>query len=77
MPIYEYTCDDCGKNFERLVFGSEIPDCPSCDGKKVKKMMSTCGFLSKGAGGETMASSASAASACGSCSAGSCASCGH
>jgi len=77
MPIYEYKCDDCDGGFEKLVFGSETPDCPSCGGKKVKKLMSACGFLSKGAGGEVTASTATAAPSCGGCSATSCGSCGH
>jgi len=76
MPIYEYCCEDCQKNFEKLVFGSEQPDCPSCNSKKVNRLMSTCGFLSKGSGGETTGSSAGA-SACGGCSATSCSTCGH
>ncbi|MDM8535320.1 zinc ribbon domain-containing protein [Desulfobacterales bacterium HSG17] len=76
MPIYEYHCDDCGKDFECIVFGSETPECKHCDGKNIKRMMSACGFLSKGAGGETVSTSAGASS-CGSCSATSCGSCGH
>ena len=76
MPIYEYKCDDCEDSFEKLVFGSETPGCPSCGGAKVKKLMSACGFLSKGASGETTASTASAPS-CGGCSATSCGSCGQ
>jgi hypothetical protein len=42
----------------------------------VNKLMSTCGFLSKGSGGETLKSSA-ASESCGGCSATSCAGCGH
>jgi len=80
MPIHEYKCDDCEDSFEKLVFGSEAPDCPSCGGANVKKLMSTCGFLTKGAGGEPTAPTASApasTSSCGGCSATSCGSCGH
>ncbi len=74
MPIYEYHCDKCDDDFEYLVFGSELPECPTCANKDVAKLMSACGFLSKGSGGETVSSSASASS-CGGCSATSCASC--
>lgn len=76
MPIYEYCCKDCKNEFEYLVFGSELPICPECESNKVARLMSACGFLSKGSSGETISSSATAASSCGSCSATSCAGCG-
>ncbi len=76
MPIFEYQCTRCGQEFEKLVFGRETPACPECHSDKVCKLMSTCGFVSKGAGGETVGSSAGA-SACGGCTAGSCAGCGQ
>ncbi|MEE4359246.1 MAG: zinc ribbon domain-containing protein [Desulfococcaceae bacterium] len=77
MPIYEYHCDQCDKNFECLMFRSDdVPECPDCKGNHVRKMMSACGFLSKGGGGETVSRSAGASS-CGGCTASSCAGCGH
>ncbi|MCF8067327.1 MAG: zinc ribbon domain-containing protein [Desulfobacterales bacterium] len=76
MPIYEYHCNDCGKDFEYLVLGSDKPECEFCKSKKVKRLMSTCGFLSKGSGGETVSSSAGASS-CSGCSATSCSGCGN
>jgi len=76
MPIYEYNCEGCGKNFEYLVLGEEATHCPKCNSEKVKRQMSVCGFVSKGAGGETISSSASDTS-CGGCTATSCSSCGH
>ena len=77
MPIYEYKCNTCDKNFEILVMGSSTPECPSCDSKDLSRLMSACGFISKssGLGGETKVKS-SASSACGSCSSSSCSSCG-
>jgi len=75
MPIYEYRCSKCNLEFEYLVFGNDKPDCPACKSKKVDKLMSACGFVSKGSGGETVSSSASA-SGCSGCSASSCAGCG-
>ncbi len=76
MPIYEYKCNECGKNFEYLVMGNKEPEnCPSCNSEKVKKLVSSCGFFSKGSGGETVRASAGTSS-CGSCSAMSCSSCG-
>ena len=77
MPIYEYRCTDCGKNFECLVFGQEAPEnCPRCEGRNVQRLLSACGFVSKGSGGETLTKSAGA-SACTGCAATNCGSCGH
>jgi putative FmdB family regulatory protein len=77
MPIYEYHCNACGHNFEYLVMGSNEPNqCPECRDSAVCRLMSTCGFISKGSGGETVGSSASSSS-CTGCSASSCAGCGH
>ena len=75
MPIFEYQCKGCGCQFERLVFGQESPSCPDCESTNVSKLMSACGFVSKGAGGQTVGSSAS--SSCSGCKASSCSSCGH
>lgn len=74
MPIYEYQCKGCGHEFECLVFGKETPVCPACESKKVGKLMSCCGFVSKSAGGQVTASSSSG---CSGCKATSCSSCGH
>ncbi|MCG6892734.1 MAG: zinc ribbon domain-containing protein [Desulfobacteraceae bacterium] len=76
MPIYEYRCEKCGQEFESLVFGSETPSCIRCSSNKVEKLMSLCGHVTKGSGGQTVSRSAGASS-CGSCSASSCAGCGH
>jgi putative FmdB family regulatory protein len=76
MPIYEYHCNHCKKDFERLVFGNEQPGCPSCNSKKVKKLMSASTFYSKGGHGQTV-KAAAGASSCTGCAATSCKSCGH
>lgn len=76
MPIYEYHCEQCDKNFECLVFGSETPNCPSCHSTNINKLMSACGFMSKGGDGQTV-KTAAADSSCGGCAATSCAGCGH
>ncbi len=76
MPIFEYRCEECGETFEYLVMGAAEPQCPCCCSPKVCKLMSACGFTSKGGGGETVRRSAGASS-CGGCSASSCAGCGH
>jgi putative FmdB family regulatory protein len=43
MPLYDFTCDDCGTRFERLVRReAELPDvsCPSCEGRQVQRALS-------------------------------------
>ena len=75
MPIYEYHCEKCGEDFEFLVLGSDKPQCDACNSKRVTKLMSPCGFVSKGAGGQTV--STSAGSGCAGCGAGSCTGCTH
>lgn len=75
MPIYEYQCEDCKKVFEYLVMGGKDPEsCPKCKKKNIKRMMSSCGFVTKGDGGQTVKSSASTSS-CTGCTASSCAGC--
>ncbi len=71
MPIYEYHCDKCDHEFEKLVFNSsqEI-SCPECKSKKVKRMMSAFAFAVNGTFKST------AGSSCGSCSTHSCSTCG-
>ncbi|MBI4665348.1 MAG: zinc ribbon domain-containing protein [Nitrospinae bacterium] len=43
MPIYEYTCADCGAGFEALVFTAESAaslTCPKCSSGSIVKKMS-------------------------------------
>lgn len=74
MPIYEYKCPDCGREFEELVIGSNPQvACPQCGGEKCDKLMSAASFRSKGADGQT---AASGGGGCAGCSSSSCAGCG-
>jgi len=45
MPIYEYTCTECGKEFEELVplKRPDNPPCPVCGSAKTEKKMSLPG----------------------------------
>lgn len=47
MPIFEYRCQDCDNEFEKLVFRSDETDieCPSCRSKKVAKKMSVASVM--------------------------------
>lgn len=43
MPIFEFVCEDCGKEFERIFFISECDEavaCPSCESKRTRKNFS-------------------------------------
>ncbi|MBI5815725.1 MAG: zinc ribbon domain-containing protein [Nitrospinae bacterium] len=43
MPIYEYTCSNCGKSFEALVMSAESRKgikCPSCGSARIEKDLS-------------------------------------
>ena len=63
MPLYEYTCSDCGRKFEFLTREGQSPACPDCGGTHLEKLFSTYA-VSMGSG----ASHAHAApSPCGSC----------
>jgi putative FmdB family regulatory protein len=44
MPIYEYKCNQCGEDFEMLVFGNKTVDCPKCSSQDIKKKMSSFGM---------------------------------
>ena len=51
MPIYEYACDDCGKQCEVIqkVTDEPIDTCPECSGQ-MHKLISQTSFILKGAG---------------------------
>ncbi len=40
MPIYDYHCSDCGKDFELLVMASTTPACPMCGSGRLEKQVS-------------------------------------
>lgn len=52
MPIYEYQCQDCGHEIEKIQKMSDNPlsDCPSCEQPKLRKKISAAGFRLKGTG---------------------------
>jgi putative FmdB family regulatory protein len=60
MPIYEFQCNQCENEFEKLVFNSsEKIACPKCKSKKVHRMMSAFAFSSGGKFKSTASSSCS------------------
>jgi putative FmdB family regulatory protein len=77
MPIYEYCCHDCGKEFEELVFSERDPvRCPACGSERARKMISSCRTRM---GGDIPSAKESAGTGggggCAGCGGGSCATC--
>jgi putative FmdB family regulatory protein len=52
MPIYEYRCQSCGHELEKLQKLSDAPlvDCPACGKPTLSKLISAAGFRLKGGG---------------------------
>jgi putative FmdB family regulatory protein len=40
MPIYEYACAECGREFEALVRSDSTPECPDCHSTELRKLLS-------------------------------------
>ena len=76
MPIYEYSCDICGKEFEELVHGNADPGCPECGSDKTTRLVS-CACVRTSSSGDYGPSSSHGGygSGCCGCSGGNCASC--
>lgn len=44
MPIFEYRCLGCGNQFEYLILPTTPdPECPSCQSRKLEKLISLFG----------------------------------
>ena len=41
MPLFEYQCRECARQFETLVRGSEPVECPQCGSRTLEKLFST------------------------------------
>lgn len=54
MPIFEFRCEKCTHEFERVTFGSDEDPvtCPECGASETKKLLSvfSCSGISKDAG---------------------------
>ncbi len=52
MPIYEYSCNECGKVFEVFLgIKDKGPEkCLHCKSANIKKLVSNCSFQLKGTG---------------------------
>jgi putative FmdB family regulatory protein len=45
MPIFEYQCRDCETPFEAFVTAERTPECPSCHGANLAKLLSRPGMV--------------------------------
>lgn len=52
MPIYEFRCQSCGNEFEKLVSFSDtsVPGCPACQSADVKRQIAAPAIHFKGSG---------------------------
>lgn len=52
MPIYEFACQDCGHEFEKIqtFSDSSTPVCPNCQGVHVQRRLSAPAIHFKGSG---------------------------
>ena len=52
MPIYEFACQDCGHEFEKIqsFSDSSTPACPNCQGRHVQRRLSAPAIHFKGSG---------------------------
>lgn len=48
MPIYGFSCNACGKEFETLVRTDEEAECPACGGHDVARQLSLIASPNKG-----------------------------
>lgn len=52
MPIYEYRCESCGEELEKLqrMSDDKLVDCPVCSEPALKRLVSAAAFRLKGSG---------------------------
>lgn len=48
MPIFEYTCRACGREFEALVRSGATPACPACASTDLEKHLSAVAVKTEG-----------------------------
>jgi putative FmdB family regulatory protein len=54
MPLYEYRCDECQHEFEKMLRFSEsntLPGCPQCNSTQTRKKLSAVAAIGTGDAG--------------------------
>lgn len=65
MPLYEFECQECGKDFEELVFhNDEQVLCPACGKEHVRRKVSRFAFKCEGGSMKTSVGGGSSCSTC-------------
>jgi putative FmdB family regulatory protein len=50
MPLFEYSCRDCGHRFEAFVTADRVPACPNCQSAELTKLLSSPGMVGASGG---------------------------
>lgn len=52
MPIYEYSCDQCGHHLEKIqkMSDAHLTTCPECGNESLRRLISVGAFQLKGNG---------------------------
>ena len=50
MPMFEYRCQDCEREFEAFVTAERHAECPACRGANLEKQLSSPGMVGVSAG---------------------------
>jgi len=52
MPIYDYACEKCEREFEveQRITEDPLKTCPNCKSRKIKRLISQTSFVLKGGG---------------------------
>jgi putative FmdB family regulatory protein len=68
LPIYEYVCDDCGTQYERIVLnaGTKVtcPSCASAESTIQLSVFAAHGNHAKASGGSSSSSGSSSGGGC-------------
>jgi len=65
MPLFEYACRSCGRQFEYLTRADQTPSCPACAGTELEKKLSV--FAVSAGGASASRFDGPAAGPCGAC----------
>lgn len=66
MPIHEYACRDCQRDFELLVRHNTVLQCPACRSNSLERRLSVFATAASGAAGPS-AMPSGGFSPCGTC----------
>ena len=65
MPLFEYACKSCDREFETLVRASKAPECPSCGSTDLERRLSVFAAHTNGSNASEPMSSVGACGRCG------------